>query len=584
MVVSLRWIVAFTLGLAAPAHAAGWSEPVTLPGAQAQISDRGALLRFDAAGRGVAEWSGGGSASISRTTDSAASWTTGVTPQFVPTKIAVGFDGAANRVYAYVASSNIRIVRTDPTGAPNAATFKNVPADARSVSLAVNPAGDVLVAWTSDNTTDETGIAFWAHEKTDPEAPQLLPKVAGASNATPFAALDPDRFAVVAYQQDGKLLQTQSANAGTTAFGPPSVLSAGAVGGMTGAQAPDGRAAISWYESRTITPNQYGSNKRFDFHASVRGIGKPFGGAQLVDGSDDLIAGYSGNNEVAISPTGRAIIGYATNRNRGTSLTCPETLGEQTTRVAVAQITATGEGSFAAQQLAGGGNVNSYEPRVAAGPDGRLAASWRSTVGCGNANTTSVAGAAFGAKDAPLSATAPGPPRFLGAPAFLPDGRLAALASTSPNSSGPLASIIFDPVVPVVAEPDPPVGDTRGRPRPSAPPASTGPAPVLIATPKPATATLGTVKAGKGGTLRLTVKTTGAGKLRLEAFAKKTRVGVATATAKASGTVTLTLKPTTAAKRRLRKARKLAVTLRLTFTPTGGKAGTPLTKKATLKA
>ena len=115
MVASSRWFVALTLGLAAhaaPAHAAGWTEPVTLPGAQEQITDRGTLLRFDAAGRGVAEWSNGGAASISRTSDSAASWTTGVMPQFVPETIAVAFDGAGNRVYAYVASSNLRIVRT----------------------------------------------------------------------------------------------------------------------------------------------------------------------------------------------------------------------------------------------------------------------------------------------------------------------------------------------------------------------------------------------------------------------------------------------------------------------------------------
>ena len=138
--------------------------------------------------------------------------------------------------------------------------------------------------------------------------------------------------------------------------------------------------------------------------------------------------------------------------------------------------------------------------------------------------------------------------------------------------------------MPVVAEPDPPVTDT---PPPAAttstPPASTGPAPAPPVA-KPSTATLGRVKVGKGGTLRLTVKTTGAGKLRLEALVKKTRVGVATGTAKASGTVTLTLKPTKAAKRRLRKAKRLSVTLRLTFTPAGGKAGTPLTRKATLKA
>ena len=39
-------------------------------------------------------------------------------PQFVPEMIEVAFDGAGNRVYAYATSSNIRIVRTDPTARP----------------------------------------------------------------------------------------------------------------------------------------------------------------------------------------------------------------------------------------------------------------------------------------------------------------------------------------------------------------------------------------------------------------------------------------------------------------------------------
>src|SRR3954470_11404997 len=97
MVVASRWLFALALGIAAhstPARAAGWTDPVTLTGAQEQISDRGTLLRFDAAGRGVAEWSNGGAASISRTPDGASSWSTGVTSPFVPSTIAVAFDGA----------------------------------------------------------------------------------------------------------------------------------------------------------------------------------------------------------------------------------------------------------------------------------------------------------------------------------------------------------------------------------------------------------------------------------------------------------------------------------------------------------
>ena len=213
--------------------------------------------------------------------------------------------------------------------------------------------------------------------------------IAGASNATPFAALDADRHAVVAYQQNGQLVQTETADAGAVAFGPPVTLSSGQVGGMQGAQAPDGRAAIAWYETQTIPPNQYASTMRFDLYAAVRGPGKPFANVQHVDGSADVEAGYSGNNEVAIAPNGRAIIGYRTRFNRGVSLPCADTIGEAKTVVAVAQIKTDGTGSFAAQVLAGGGNVDGLQPRVAAGTDGRLAASWVQLNGCGNANLAS---------------------------------------------------------------------------------------------------------------------------------------------------------------------------------------------------
>jgi hypothetical protein len=60
-------------------------------------------------------------------------------------------------------------------------------------------------------------------------------------------------------------------------------------------------------------------------------------------------------------------------------------------------------------------------------------------------------------------------------------------------------------------------------------------------------------------------------------------VAKASGTAKAGGSVTLTLRPTARAKTQLRKKGKLAVTLRLTFTPKGAKAQAPLSKKATLR-
>ena len=259
----------------------------------------------------------------------------------------------------------------------------------------------------------------------------------------------------------------------------------------------------------------------------MRGIGKSFGAPQLVDGSDDIEAGYSGNNEVAISPTGRAIIGYGTRVNRGVSLTCDQTIGEQKTVVATAQITPTGEGGFAPQVLAGGGNVNGLQARVAAGPDGRLAASWQALVGCGNANVTSVAGAAFGAKDQPLSPTIPGPPRFVGALGFLADGRLVALSSATCCTAGPLATMIYDSGVPVapIGE-DPPVdGPARRHPargragsrRRSSASGGTSSATVF-------SAGLAGVKPRNDGTLRVTVNAPTAGQVLLEALVKKSKV------------------------------------------------------------
>jgi hypothetical protein len=577
-------LAAGLLSVPAQASAAGWGSPVTLPGSEAKVTDRSGMLRFDAAGNGLAEWVKS-TASISRTTDGAASWTTGMSPAYVPDLIAVGLDGAGNRVYAYPASYNVRIARTGPTGVPDATNFKDVPANARSVSLAVNPAGDVLIAWTSDNTSDETGIAFWAHDKAQPNAPQLLPKLAGKSNATPFAVLDPDRHAVVAYQQDGQLLQTESPDAGATAFNPPSTLSVGEVGGMTGGQAPDGRAAIAWYETRTITPNQYASNKRFDLHASVRGIGKAFGAPQLVDGSDDIMAGYYGHREVAISPTGKAIIGYMTQINRGVSLPCDMTIGDQKTAVATAQITRTGEGGFASQVLAGGGNVNGLAARVAAGPDGRLAASWQALVGCGNANVTSVAGAAFGAKDQPLSPTIPGPPRFVGALGFLADGRFVALSSASCCTAGPLATLTYDSGVPVApVDEAPPVTDPPVNPPPAVLPGPSGLVPSGgTSSTTVFSAGLASVKPRNDGTVRVTVNAPTAGQVLLEALVKKSRIGSVKAKVKKAGAVTLTLRPTGKAKRTLRRTGRLAITLRMTFTPTGRKAAKPLTRKATLR-
>jgi len=96
------------------------------------------------------------------------------------------------------------------------------------------------------------------------------------------------------------------------------------------------------------------------------------------------------------------------------------------------------------------------------------------------------------------------------------------------------------------------------------------------------------------GTLRVSVRAPAAGSILLEAFAKKsllaaappkgtTRIARATAKAKKAGVVVLTLRPTGKGRAKLRRAHRLAVTLQVTFTPTGGEAAAPRTKKVTLK-
>ena len=276
--------VLVALAAADTAAAEGWGTPVPLPGAETQARDRAMSLTFDAAGHGAAVWTTD-SAKVSRTSDGGASWAVPDQVPGVPGAIEVALDGAGNRVYAFLSNTGLRIVRTKPDGAPGAATFANVPSSARTVSLAVNPAGDALVAWTSDNTSGLAGTVFWATGQPAPNAGQTF---TGADTASsPLAVLDPGRTAVFAFQRGRRMMQVTTADASAQPFGAETPLTDGAseVGGVRGAQAPDGRAAIAWYEISTIPPNANGQTVRYDLYASTRIAGRAFGGPQHVDGS-----------------------------------------------------------------------------------------------------------------------------------------------------------------------------------------------------------------------------------------------------------------------------------------------------------
>ena len=593
MVVSPRWFVALALGLAAhaaPAHAAGWSEPVTLPGAQEQIRDRGRCCASTprAAGRRVVQRRGRVDQPHVRQRE--------LVDGRLEAAVRAGADrGGVRRRRQPRVCVRRELEHPDRPHRPQRRAqrhdpFKAVQANARSVSLAVNPAGDVLVAWTSDNTSDETGIVFWAHDKADPDARQLSRR----SPARPTRPRSP-RWTRIASpssptSRPASSLQTQSANAGVTPFGPPITLSSGAVGGMTGAQAPDGRAAIAWYEyaDDPAEPVRVDQAVRLPRQRPRAGqaVHRPAARGRLRRHHRGLHRQQRGRH----LPHGPGDHRLQHERQPGTSLTCDETIGEQTTRVAVAQITPTGEGGFAAQQLAGGGNVNSFSrasrPGRTAGwprPGARRWAARRQRHDPSPARRSP-------RPEQPLSATVPGPPRFVGALAFLPDGRLAALSSTNPNASGPIASIIFDPSVPLVG--DPPAGD----PPPSTGTAARGPGRRRPPRPRRRAARDGharPVKVRKGGTLRLTVKASGAGKLQLEAFAKKSLLSAARPRGpprrRHQRRQGLRHGHAHAAPERRRPSAACArpgsspVTLRLTFTPKRRQGRKPLTKKATLK-
>ena len=212
-------------------------------------------------------------------------------------------------------------------------------------------------------------------------------------------------------------MQTQSANAGTTPFGPPTVLSSGAVGGMTrraGAGRPrrDRLVRVADDPGEPVRRRPCASTCT----PACAGRARPSPPPQLVDGSDDIIAGYSGNNEVAISPTGPG-------DHRLRHELQPRHLADVRRR-------------RSASRRRGWRSRRSRRPaRAASRPSSSRAAAtstatsraWRPgrtagwprpgarSVGCGNANDISVAGAAFAGPEQPLSVTAPGAPRFLGA-------------------------------------------------------------------------------------------------------------------------------------------------------------------------
>ena len=92
-------------------------------------------------------------------------------------------------------------------------------------------------------------------------------------------------------------------------------------------------------------------------------------------------------------------------------------------------------------------------------------------------------------------------------------------------------------------------------------------------------------KPGKGGRIVVGLAAPAAGKVTVAATAKRrVRFALASRTVAAAGPVKLApLRPTTAAKRMLRRGRRVKVTLRLTFTPRDGGAPSSAVASTTVR-
>ena len=326
-----------------------------------------------------------------------------------------------------------------------------------------------------------------------------------------------------------------------------------------------------------------GVTTRIDLHAATRGPGQPFHAPVVVQSDNDLEAGYSGNNDIAVGGDGRVLIGYFTRVSRQSS-PCSVTLGDAKTMVAAATIQPDGSATFAPKVMAGGGDVNSYIPRVAVGSDGRAAATWVGFRGCeSNESSTAVPGAAFAPPYTGPGAVAD--PPSLGADpgrAAVPRAASRSAATGSWWRSWPTTHRATGVLL---------VGVRHGRRRRADPDPHTltvaVPEPVALAHPDPAGARRERVReqgqGGKNGTLTLTVKAPAAGRVTVVALVKKKQAAKASKSVTAARSVKLTLKPKGKFKKQLRKKGKLKVTLRTTFKPASGAAPKATTRKATFK-
>jgi hypothetical protein len=546
-------------------------------------------LFFDPVGNVTAWW--GDPVGVSSSADGGATWSAAATPPGFPDVLGVAGDAQGGRVFAWPAGSGIRVMRTGPTGLPvgNAyATIALGPVSANDVSVAVNRSGDALIAYTTlqggSFSNGQGGASFWPAGQPAPNPGQWIASSTSSSFA-PNAILDDDRYAVAVWQSDQTVVQSVAANAnGANPFGPPTTVGSG--GGPKTAQAFGGRAVLSWQENLPVPAPDPGFGSNYTrLLGATRAPGQPFGAGAVIGGdAKDFVVVAPGS--VAIAPTGRFVIGFATVVNRTGGLQCKDIRGNWRARASTGTIDANGMTQFASSVVGGGGTVNAFQPYVAAGPDGRLIASWNQNEDCGpadnGANPTQRPGVAFAPPDGPFAPT-PQPPGWVGALGFRTDGTAYAIAGSVPVLDSNLFGVPYDTGVPFIS-PAAPAPSPAVIPTPPTPPGTT----VGVSPPKFISA-----RPQAGGTLKLTF-TSDPGDLSFIVYAKATglvakspakRVKVASAKVKVRkrGRVTVVLRATGRGARTLKRRGRLAGTLQTTFKPASGGKATVTTRAVTFR-
>jgi hypothetical protein len=430
---------------AAPAGAA-WSPAVNMPGTASADPNTGTVVvEFSNAVQGVALVTLNNNVSALRTTDGGASWQSG-SPAGGEYTMAVDHDAAGNRVYVWNSTSGggVRALRTGPDGLPNASGAVTVPGAVSNstnsdVDVAVNLAGDALIAW-SDNSSGVSGVAFWPAGAAQPNGPHTFTPPTAASAGEVNAFLDPNRSGVLLFQRNTTLLQALSANANFPGnpFGDPVTLVDG-VAGRAAAQAPDGRAVLAVAKVRDLA----GGPPTFtqELFVAGRAAPDPFTGLTEIDGDDThFVRQFLGAD---INANGQAIVGYNLVPNVPAT-TCANLLGQHLAKVAVGNVSASGGISLGPQTISESGR-DAFSPAVAIGPDGRTAAAWNQFDDCGpqgnGQNRNRSTAAAYAGAGVP--ALIDDPPGVAAALAFRADGELLGVLGGSFTGASALKSSVY---------------------------------------------------------------------------------------------------------------------------------------------